>query len=73
MPISITTSGDRYEAVVTPSQHMPISWRSQEPMTASELLHKLLDLGHHQQDIVDAFAQADPTFLTKLNRGDFNS
>jgi hypothetical protein len=29
-------------------------------------------LGFHQQDIVDAFAEADPDFVNKMNRGDFD-
>jgi hypothetical protein len=73
VPIAIEMVGEIYEADVTPWNFKPISWRSLGPMTGSDLIQKLLDLGYHQQDVVDAFCVADPTFVTKLNRGDFNS
>jgi hypothetical protein len=73
MPIEITMIGDRYRAVVTPSRHSSVDWRSDGATHGRDLIQTLLDLGFHQQDVVDAFAAADPDFVLKLNRGDFNT
>jgi electron transfer flavoprotein alpha/beta subunit len=73
MAIRITLRGTDYEAVVTPSDHMTVTWVSGGPMHGRDVITKLLELGFHQQDVVDAFAAADPGFVTKLNRGDFNT
>jgi hypothetical protein len=72
VPIHIAMSGQQYVVEVTPTEHMPVRWRWEGPMPGSEVLDTLLELGYHQQDIVDAFVFADPDFLVKLNRGDFN-
>jgi hypothetical protein len=64
--------GDRYEVTVTPTQHKQVEWRSDGPISGTKALTELERLGFHQQDIVDALAAADPGFVEKLNRGDFN-
>jgi hypothetical protein len=72
MSIRVAWLGDdRYEAVVTPSAHSTVSWSSDVPMSGRDLLRHLVGLGKHQQDIVDACAEADPEFVEKMNRGDF--
>lgn len=65
-------SGQSYTAEVTPTGRMPVTWIT-GPMSGRDLIEKLLDLGFHQQDVVDALAFADPDFVAKLNRGEFNS
>ena len=60
-------------AEVTPTERMPVSWRSDGPMSGRDVIEKILELGFHQQDVVDALAFADPDFVAKLNRGNFNS
>jgi hypothetical protein len=69
MPIKITMIGDQYLAVVAPS----VDWSSDGATHGRDLIQSLLDLGFHQQDVVDAFAAADPEFVLKLGRGDFNN
>jgi hypothetical protein len=73
VPIRVWMRDKAYEAEVLPSAFNEVSWHSDGPMTGTDLLRQLLDLGFHQQDVVDAMADADPTFLEKLNRGDFNA
>ena len=71
VPIRVWMQNQEYEAEVLPSPSMNVSWRS-TPMPGRDLIAKLLALGFHQQDVVDAMAEADSEFLAKLNRGDFN-
>ncbi len=73
MPIQIQVDGVDYKAVVTPSPHMPGSrLMTIGPESGGRVITELLALGYHQQDIVDAFAEADPDFVTKMNAGQFD-
>jgi hypothetical protein len=40
-------------------------WATSQPMSADELIQKLLARGHHQTDIGDAFYEADPDWLNE--------
>lgn len=59
MSIKIERNADGYIAVVTPSPKLPESWSNDHPMPARELRERLIELGYHMQDIVDAFYFAD--------------
>lgn len=63
MPINVFVQGDEYQVAVSPP-HGP-QWRSSEPMSATELLRKLADLGCHSTDITDALYAADPDWARK--------
>ena len=63
MPIRITRVADGYLCVVTPWPRLDVSWCNDQPMTADELIQELVSRGLHQQDIGDAFQQADPDWL----------
>jgi len=59
MSIRIIKSDAGYDAVVTPSPRLPTSWSTDSPMSRHALTDRLLELGYHLQDIVDAFFFAD--------------
>jgi hypothetical protein len=61
MSIKIERVAGGYIATVTPSPKLPESWSTDHPMPASALRERLIELGYHIQDIVDAlyFADAD--------------
>jgi hypothetical protein len=52
-----------YFAVVTPLPSLDVSWANDAPLKADELIRELQLLGFHQQDIGDAFLEADPDWL----------
>jgi hypothetical protein len=54
--IKISMVGDEYEVIVSRPGG---SWRSPAPMTASEVLEKLSQMGCHSTDIADALYAAD--------------
>jgi hypothetical protein len=56
--IQIWRSDDRYQVAVSPPDGP--YWRSSDPMTATEVLAKLSQLGCHSTDITDALYAADP-------------
>ncbi len=56
--IQIWRSDDRYQVAVSPPEGP--YWRSTDPMTATEVLAKLSQLGCHSTDISDAVSAADP-------------
>ena len=73
VPIRVSWLGQNsYRATVTPSPYSDVSWASDSGMTGKDLIERLIAFGLHQQDIVDAFAEADPDFVAKMNRGDFD-
>ena len=64
MPISIKRTGDRYEADATVARTGE-AWSTDQLLTVTELIDRLVELGFHQQDIGDAFYDADPDWLTR--------
>ena len=65
MSITITRTDGGYTAVVTPSPRLPTAWATDRPLPSDELTDRLLELGYHQQDIVDAFTFADPDWMSR--------
>jgi hypothetical protein len=63
MSIKIERVDGGYTAEVTPSPTLPGRWRTVRPLSARELQEKLIGLGYHLQDIVDAFYFADPQWM----------
>lgn len=59
MPIKVSRTSDGYSASVTPSKYRPLSWKSPRPMTDTQLVEKLVEMGYHMQDIADALHEAD--------------
>ena len=58
MAISIFKYGDKYHVAVSPPHGT--HWRSSEPLTATEVLKKLGQIGCHSTDVTDALDEADP-------------
>jgi NAD(P)H-hydrate repair Nnr-like enzyme with NAD(P)H-hydrate epimerase domain len=66
MPIHITRAGHQtYTASVTASKHSDVAWEASQPMELQALIDALLGFGLHQQDIGDAFYEADPDWLSR--------
>lgn len=63
MPLEIRHTPAGYLAVVTPWPELDIAWANDDAMSADQLIQVLQSLGLHQQDIGDAFAEADPGWL----------
>jgi hypothetical protein len=63
VPIKITSEDGGYKAVVTPSPRLPTAWSNPDPLGWRDLTDRLLELGYHLQDIVDAFTFADPNWM----------
>jgi hypothetical protein len=61
--IEITKRSDRYEVSLSPPEGP--TWRSSKPLTATEVLAKLTELGCHSTDITDALYDADPGWSRK--------
>jgi hypothetical protein len=61
--INVFIYGDKYNVAVSPPEGQ--NWRSSEPMTATEILKKLSELGCHSTDITDALYAVDPQWTTK--------
>jgi hypothetical protein len=61
--ISVFIYGDKYQVAVSPPEGP--NWRSSEPMTATEILKKLGQLGCHSTDITDALSAADLQWTKK--------
>ena len=66
MSLIIQKVGDDYIADVK-HEYQKIFWKSEKPMPKDKLISKLLELGCHQQDIGDAFYEADPNWLEEKN------
>ena len=64
MTILIQLVGERFTAAVTPP-HGSMAWTTAEPMTRTELIAKLRELGCHTTDMSDAFYVADPEWLSR--------
>lgn len=66
MPIKIFYVGDgRYTASVTPSKFREGAWSTEDAVEPQTLIDRLIELGYHQQDIGDAFYDADPNWLER--------
>jgi hypothetical protein len=64
MPIKIVHVGaGKYTASVTPSKYRNLAWSTDAPVEPRTLIDRLLELGYHQQDIGDAFYEANPDWL----------
>ena len=70
MTIKIWRRDDRYEIRVTPPHGSGGYWSSPRPLTASEVVRQLTQLGCHQTNIGDAMFEADPMWLNRLDRQD---
>jgi hypothetical protein len=46
--------------------HVRSEWQTNEPLPAREIIRELQERGVHQTDIGDAFYQADPHWISKL-------
>jgi hypothetical protein len=62
MAIHIERSGAGYDISATPP-HVPVSWRSDSPMSATQVIDALKERGCHQTDIGDALYTANPRWL----------
>ncbi|WP_147430190.1 hypothetical protein [Frondihabitans australicus] len=60
--IEITKIGNLYIASAL-SPDRGVKWGTREGMSRGALVHELIVLGFHQQDIGDAFYAADPHWL----------
>lgn len=65
MSIRIERVQAGYTALVTPSPRLPAAWSTDEPMGSRQLTERLLELGYHLQDVVDAFTFADPDWMNR--------
>jgi hypothetical protein len=63
MKITVTVDGDRYRLSFRSS--VAPDWDSPQPMTATEVLVKLGELGVHSTDAADALYEADPGWAKK--------
>jgi hypothetical protein len=66
MAITITRTGDGYLAEVTPPHGGGTPWATSVPLGAWELVQELTRRGCHQTDIGDAFYEADPAWILRL-------
>jgi hypothetical protein len=64
MKITITLDGERYQLSVRTRFGAP-DWDSAEPMTATEVLGKLEELGVHSTDAIYALDEVDPGWTKK--------
>lgn len=70
MQLRIQRHDNGYTATVTPSHGDDVRWEQVEPIGQGVLIDALTELGFHQQDIGDAFYEADPEWLDRpLNEG----
>ena len=65
MPIVIRKIEGGYTGQVTPPHAE--AWQTEQPVTASELVSALRELGCHTTDIADAFTQANPDWLSEVD------
>lgn len=70
MAIKITRAADKYLAEVTPPHGGGVPWKTTEPLGAKQLIQELTNRGCHQTDIGDAFYEADPAWVLRLESGD---
>lgn len=65
MQLRIQRHETGYTATVTPSHGDSLTWEQAEPVGQGALIDALIELGFHQQDIGDAFYEADPEWLDR--------
>lgn len=65
MPVKIIRVGQSYRAEVTPPHGGGDLWSS-PALSADELIKELLARGCHETDIGDAFYEADPGWLERV-------
>ena len=65
MAIHVERAVSGYKVCATPP-HVRVSWRSDAPMSASQLIDALKERGCHQTDIGDALYTANPKWLEDL-------
>jgi hypothetical protein len=71
MRLKIQRHVNGYTAEVTPSHGDDVAWTVTTPISQSALIDVLNELGFHQQDIGDAFYEADPDWLNRpLHEGE---
>jgi hypothetical protein len=70
MAIVIERRAQGYDAWVTPLHGDRIPWATDTSVEARELVRLLLAHGCHQQDIGDAFYEADPAWVLRLEDED---
>jgi hypothetical protein len=66
MVVTISRDGDGYLAEVTPPHAGGTTWSTSVPVGARELVRELTRRGCHQTDIGEAFYEADPAWILKL-------
>jgi uncharacterized protein Smg (DUF494 family) len=59
MTIHVEHASGGFLVTVMPTEHKTVSWTAAQPMTRDDLIEKLIELGFHLQDIVDALHFAD--------------
>jgi len=70
MAITISRNGDGYVAEVTPPHAGGTAWSTSVPVSARQLVRELTRRGCHETDIGDAFYEADPAWILKLEAAD---
>ena len=70
MAILIKRIGSGYLATATPPHVSGGIWVTREPMPARAVTAELQRRGCHQQDIGDAFYDADPDWVSRLGQAD---
>jgi hypothetical protein len=61
--IRLTPKGQNFWVEVTPPHAE--TWRSDAPLSATDVLEVLSDKGCHSTDITDALYEADPTWTAR--------
>jgi hypothetical protein len=64
--INVFRKGNLYEAQVLNRGDGEVLWSTQTPVPAKNLIEALQNAGCHQSDIGDAFYQADPEWIMRL-------
>lgn len=67
MSLIIKKCNNRYFTEVS-YEYYKIYWKNTEPLTARELVDKLLEIGCHQQDIADAFSEINPNWIEEVEK-----
>lgn len=65
MHVRIQRVDDGYTATVSPSHGDNVRWETSAAVDQGVLIDALTELGFHQQDIGDAFYEADPGWLER--------
>ena len=59
--LTVEKVGDGFAVEVSPPHSREV-WRTREPISATDVLERLSDLGCHSTDITDALSAADPVW-----------